>query len=191
MSAYADINQSLNTGGVVLLPTETVYGLACRAGDARAVEKIYALKGRSFQKPLAVCVKNLEAAQRLGEFSDAAKALAKQYWPGSLTIITKAKPNLKIDPNCQSKFGELTTIAFRCPEADWLPHLDGPLALTSANRSGEKETVSYEAAIAELGEEIDSGLKTDMVLSGSPSTIISVIGKEIKILRQGSLEVAL
>ena len=191
MSAYAEINQKLLSGGVVLLPTETVFGLACHAENARAVEKIYALKGRSFQKPLAVCVKNLEAAQRLGEFSDAAKALAKKYWPGSLTIITKAKPNLKIDPNCQSKFGELTTIAFRCPEADWLPHLDGPLALTSANRSGEKETVSYAAAIAELGEEIDSGLKTDMVLSGSPSTIISVIGEEIKILRQGSLEVAL
>ena len=191
MSNYADINQSLNTGGVVLLPTETVYGLACRAGDAHAVEKIYAIKGRSFQKPLAVCVKDLETARRYGEFSHAAKALAKQYWPGSLTIITKAKPNQKIDPKCQSKFGEMTTIAFRCPEADWLPHLDGPLALTSANRSGEKETVSYEAAITELGEEIDNGLKTDMVLSGSPSTIISVIGEEIKILRQGSLEVAL
>ena len=191
MSAYADINQSLNTGGVVLLPTETVYGLACRAGDARAVEKIYALKGRSFQKPLAVCVKNLEAAQRLGEFSDAAKALAKQYWPGSLTIITEAKPDLNIDTNCQSILGEMTTIAFRCPEADWLPHLDGPLALTSANRSGEKDCISYAAAMAELGEEIDASLKTKMALSRSPSTIVSVIDEEIKILRQGTLEISL
>ena len=191
MSAYADINQSLNTGGVVLLPTETVYGLACRADNARVVQKIYAIKGRSFQKPLAVCVKSLDAAQRLGEFSTIAIDLAQQYWPGSLTIITEAKPDLKIDPKCQSKLGNMTTIAFRCPEADWLPHLDGPLALTSANRSGEKDCISYAAAMAELGEEIDASLKTKMALSGSPSTIVSVIDEEIKILRQGTLEISL
>ena len=191
MSAYAEINQKLLSGGVVLLPTETVFGLACHAENARAVQKIYAIKGRSFQKTLALCVKDLKTAQGLGEFSSAAIDLAKRYWPGSLTIITEAKPDLNIDTNCQSILGEMTTIAFRCPEADWLPHLDGPLALTSANRSGEKDCISYAAAMAELGEEIDASLKTKMALSGSPSTIVSVIDEEIKILRQGTLEISL
>ena len=191
MSAYADINQTLKAGGVILLPTETVYGLACRADNEQAVQKIYAIKGRSFQKPLAVCVKDLETAKRFGEFSDAGVNFAKRYWPGSLTIITKAKPNLNIDPKCQSKSGDMATIAFRCPESGWLTHLDGPLALTSANRSDEKDCVSYAAGMAELGGEIDGCLKTDKALSGSPSTIISVIGEEIKILRQGTLEVLL
>lgn len=191
MSQYADINQKLAANGVVLLPTETVYGLACHADNAQAVQKIYAIKGRSFQKPLAVCVKDLDIARRLGEFSAAAIELAKQYWPGSLTIIVEAKTDLEIDPKCHAKLGEMTTIAFRCPEADWLHHLDGPLALTSANRSGEKDCVSYEAAIAELGKEIDANLETDRALSGSPSTIVSVIGEEIKVLRQGTLELSL
>ena len=191
MSDYAVINRRLEASGVVLLPTETVYGLACRAEDARAVQKIYAIKGRSFQKPLAVCVRDLETAQRFGEFSAAATRLAEKYWPGSLTIITEAKPNLDIDPKCQSKSAETTTIAFRCPEADWLTHLDGPLALTSANRSGEKDCVSYDAAISKLGAEIDASLKTDMSLSGLPSTIILAIGDDINILRQGTVKVSL
>ena len=191
MSNYADINQKLAASGVVLLPTETVYGLACRADNARAVQKIYAIKGRSFQKPLAVCVKSLDAAQRVGEFSTIAIDLAQQYWPGSLTIITEAKPDLKIDPKCQSKLGKMTTIAFRCPEADWLTHLDGPLALTSANRSGEKDCVSYEAGIAEFGGEIDASLETGRALLGAPSTIISAIGETVIILRQGTLELSL
>lgn len=176
---------------MVLLPTETVYGLACSALDPQAVEKVYAVKGRTFQKPLAVCVKDLEMAERFGVFSPRAAELAKNYWPGSLTLIVEAKPDLKIDSKCQSKLGQTKTIAFRCPEANWLGHLDGPLALTSANRSGEKECISFTLAAAEFGEEIDAGLETDVPLSGSPSTIISIIDENIKVLRQGTLEVTL
>ena len=191
MSGYADINKTLKAGGVVLLPTETVYGLACDAANAQAVKKIYAIKGRAFQKPLAVCVKDLDTAQSLGVFSPTAVDLAKRYWPGSLTLIVEAKAGLRIDKNCQSKFGDMATLAFRCPEADWVSALDGPLALTSANRSGDKDCVSYEAALAEFKGEIDAGLSTDMELSGLPSTIISILDGKIQILRQGTLEVSL
>jgi tRNA A37 threonylcarbamoyladenosine synthetase subunit TsaC/SUA5/YrdC len=107
-----------------------------------------------------------------------------------LTIIVEAKPDLKIDPNCLSHSGETKTIALRCPEAAWRDNLDGPLALTSANRSGEKDCVSYAAALAELGQEIDGGLETDIPLSGLPSTIVSVVKNDVKILRQGTLEIS-
>jgi len=190
MSDYARINQTLDAGGVVLLPTETVYGLACKAADPQAVQRIYAIKGRAFQKPLAVCVKDLEVAQRFGKFSAKAIELAKRYWPGSLTLIVAARPNIKIDARCLSKSGETATIAFRCPDADWLSEINEPLALTSANRSGETECVSYEAAMSEFGEEIDAGLSTHTALSGQPSTIVIAIDDELNVLRQGSLEVS-
>ena len=191
MRDYTEINRIIKAGGVVLLPTETVYGLACSAVDAQAVQKIYAMKGRDFQKPLAVCVRDLEMAQRFGVFSPKAADLAKRYWPGSLTLVVEAKQNISIDSNCQSKLGQTATIAFRCPEAYWLNHLDGPLALTSANRSGEKECTSFTVAASEFGEDIDAGLETDIPLSGLPSTIISIVDEDFKILRQGTLKVSL
>lgn len=191
MTHYADINKQLIEGGIVLLPTETVYGLACSAQNPVAVEKIYAMKGRNFMKTLAVCVKNLEDAQAFGIFTPKAMELAKKYWPGSLTIIVEAKTDLLIDENCFGESGDALTIAFRCPDAAWREHLTGPLALTSANKSGDRECVSYDAAVETFGDAIDAFLKTDAPLSGSPSTIISVLGDKIKTLRHGPIEVSL
>ena len=85
------INAALNNGGVALLPTETVFGLACRAMNQNAVDKIYAIKGREFDKPLAVCVHSLEQAEDLGTFNPLARKIAHEYWPGPITIIVKAK----------------------------------------------------------------------------------------------------
>ena len=191
MTDYADINRELLAGGVALLPTETVYGLACSAENPAAVEKIYAMKGRDFMKTLAVCVKNLEEAEKFGIFTPKALDLAKKYWPGSLTIIVEAKEALFIDENCLGETEDKLTIAFRCPEADWREHLTGPLALTSANRSGEKDCVSYEEAMNTFGEAIDASLATEGPLSGLPSTIVSVFDGHLKVLRHGTLKVEL
>lgn len=189
MRAFDRINTALSKGGVALLPTETVYGLACRVDDALAVDKIYAIKGRDFDKPLAVCVRNLAQAETLGLFNDTSRKLAKQHWPGSLTIIVKAKADLTLDARCLSEQGPDRTIAFRCPEADWRETLNGPLALTSANRSGDPDCVSHEAAMTELGDEIDADLPTERPLSGAPSTIVAIEGNTVRILRQGALVV--
>ena len=191
MTDYAEIDKRLNAGGVALLPTETVYGLACSAENAAAVEKIYAMKGRDFMKTLAVCVKDLDTAQRFGVFTPKAIDLTKKYWPGSLTIIVEAKEDLLIDENCFGESGDILTIAFRCPDAVWRDHLTGPLALTSANLSGEIECVSYEIAVETFGETLDASLKTEAPLSGTPSTIVSVLGDKIKVLRHGAVEVKL
>lgn len=191
MTDYAEINHALRSGGVILLPTETVYGLACSARDTHAVDKIYAIKGRDFRKPLAVCVKNINEAQDLGEFEPHALELAKRYWPGSLTLIVKAKNKPLVDTKCLSLTEGKLTIAFRCPDANWREHLDGPLALTSANRSGETECVSYAEGLKEFADEIEASLSTEADLSASPSTIVSTVNGQIEILRQGALEVDL
>lgn len=191
MIEYANLTDALDAGGVVLLPTETVYGLACRAQNAAAVEKIYAMKGRDFMKTLAVCVKNLDAAQEFGVFTPKAVSLAEQHWPGSLTIIVEAKTDLLIDENCFGESGDVLTIAFRCPDAAWREHLTGPLALTSANKSGDRDCVFHDVAMETFGDAIDASLKTNAPLSGSPSTIVSVLGDKIKTLRHGSLKVSL
>lgn len=190
MTDFAKIESQLQAGGVALLPTETVYGLACRAETAAAVEKIYAMKGRDFMKTLAVSVKDLDAAQAFGIFTPEALDLAKAHWPGPLTLIVQAKADLLIDENCLGESGDMLTIAFRCPDADWREHLTGPLALTSANKSGEKDCVSHDVAMETFGGAIDASLTTDAPLSGLPSTIISVLDDKVKVLRQGTLKVS-
>ena len=187
---FAEIDARLMAGGVALLPTETVYGLACLAENSDGVEKIYAMKGRDFQKTLAVCVKNLEQAQKFGVFTPKALELAKAHWPGSLTIIVEAKDDLLITENCFGESGDRLTIAFRCPDAVWREHLTGPLALTSANRSGEKDCVSYETAMETFGEALDASLVTDTPLSGLPSTIVSTLDDKIKVFRHGTVKIA-
>jgi len=187
---FAEIDAQLKAGGVALLPTETVYGLACSAEDNAAVEKIYVMKGRDFQKTLAVCVKDLEEAEKYGVFTPKALDLAKAHWPGSLTLIVEAKDELFIDENCFGESGDILTIAFRCPDAVWREHLTGPLALTSANRSGEKDCVSYDDAVDTFGDALDASLRADAPLSGLPSTIVSVVSDKIKVFRHGTLEIS-
>jgi len=187
---FAEIDAQLKAGGVALLPTETVYGLACSAEDNAAVEKIYVMKGRDFQKTLAVCVKDLEEAEKYGVFTPKALDLAKAHWPGSLTLIVEAKDELFINENCFGESGDILTIAFRCPDAMWREHLTGPLALTSANRSGEKDCVSYDDAVDTFGDALDASLRADAPLSGLPSTIVSVVSDKIKVFRHGTLEIS-
>ena len=191
MSAWDEIESALNKGGVVLLPTETVYGIAARADSPDAVSKIYAIKGRDFDKPLAVCVRNLEQALDLAVFDKASLALAERHWPGSLTLVLNLREIAELDPRVTGKVQGIRTIALRCPDADWRNSIHTPLALTSANRSGQPDCVDYESAQQELGDELAAGLKTDAPLSGAPSTIIRIDSGKLTVLRQGDLEVTL
>jgi len=136
MSHWSEIKTALDAGEVVILPTETVYGLAARADMADAVSKIYDIKGRDFDKPLAVCVKDIEQAKTLAHFDVLSQQLAERYWPGSLTLVLNLKDGTALDPRVTSNSRGVATIALRCPDADWRTDISEPLALTSANRSG-------------------------------------------------------
>ncbi len=188
MTSFNLINSALDQSGVILLPTETVYGLAAQATDSEAIDKIYAIKGRDFDKPLAVCISNLEQAEALGDFNNKARQIADKYWPGSVTIIVKAKAQTGLDPRCLSHQNSSPTIALRCPDANWRDKLTSPLALTSANRSGDADCVDHASALALLGSEVDAHLETEIPLSGQPSTIISIDATGVRILRQGTVK---
>jgi len=189
MTNWPRIQAALEADDVVILPTETVYGLAARADSEVAVSKIYDIKGRDFDKPLAVCVKDVGQAERLAYFNDTAHNLAKRHWPGSLTLVLDASEGAKLDPRVMQQTDQGPTIALRCPEADWVEHLEFPIALTSANKSGEADCTTFDEAMTQLGDQVAAGLGTDAPLSGSPSTIIRVSGDTMTILRQGALVV--
>jgi len=189
MTDWQNIQAALDAKGVVLLPTETVYGLAARVDRPDAIAKIYAIKGRDFDKPLVVCIRDIEQAKTLAHFDETSARLANKYWPGPLTLVLNARAEL--NPRVTANTQGTRTIALRCPDVEWRNAMDVPLALTSANRSETPDCISYDAAMDELGDEIAASLSTDQKLTGVPSTIIRANDGNLEILRQGGLEVTL
>ena len=175
----SEIKAVLKGGGIAVLPTETVYGIAARADNSAAIDRIYAVKGRDFDKPLAVCVGNISQAETLAVFSPLAKALAAKFWPGPLTLVLPAR-HKRVDARCYQ--GE--TIALRCPDISWRESLaKTPLALTSANRSGEPPSVTANTGLA-----VDAVLDNGPSHSGIPSTVLSVNGNTTHLLRAGAIK---
>ena len=168
------------SGGVCILPTETVYGIASLADDRKAIDRIYAIKGRDFNKSLAVCVKDLGQAEKYGVFNKYAIKLAKIYWPGPVTIIVAARNNT-FDERCYLN----NTIAFRCPDVSWRQFLTNkPLVLTSANSSGEANPKDANTTInAVVDGVLDEGPSYDKI----PSTIIFTEINGIKVIREGKI----
>jgi len=178
VTSFADIKEKINFGGVCILPTETVYGIACRADHPASIDRIYAIKGRDFDKPLAVCVRNLEAAKQLAQFDKIATRLANEFWPGALTLVLPVQ-NKTLDPRCYQS----ETIALRCPDIEWREEFEQPLALTSANKSSEPA-----ATTAETDLNVDAVLDTGPSRAKIPSTILRVQNGTIKCLREGALK---
>jgi len=166
------LTHTINTllhGGIAILPTETVYGLAGRADNPEVVNRIYALKG--------------------GTMTGLASELAQSFWPGPLSLVVKARGHNKLDSRLYGKNqrGQIT-ISMRCPQADWLASIqDIPLALTSANPSGQPAPLSSDQAAAYLGEGVDAIYSGPLCHVGVSSTILSIDGRQVQILRQGSL----
>lgn len=166
-------------GAVILVPTETVYGLICRAGDADAVRRIYELKDRDFSKPLGWFVADWRSLDAAGvQIQGLPAELAKKYCPGPITIIAR-------------KTGG-GTVGFRVPDHPFLlallRRIDTPLAQTSANHSGHPNALTVREALAELS----GGLP--LAVDGGPipadalaSTVVDATGETPRILRQGSL----
>lgn len=181
--------QILESGGLVAVPTETVYGLAARADSAGAVARIYAAKGRPDFNPLIVHVAGLEQAERYGVFSPEARALAEAHWPGPLTLVVprRADPGL-----ADAVTAGLPTIALRAPAHPvmraLLAAVDCPLAAPSANRSGFISPTSAAHVLASLDGRIDMVLDGGVTTAGVESTIVAVRADgSIEELRPGPL----
>lgn len=162
-------------GGIVAVPTETVYGLAARADDAAAVEKIYHAKGRPGFNPLIVHVDTMEQASALADFSDAALQIAGRYWPGPLTLVLPRRPDAAIAPAVTAG---LDTIALRMPSHPVMRELirqsGFPVAAPSANRSNAISPTTAAHVKATLDGRIDLILDAGPCKKGLESTIIAV-----------------
>ena len=173
-------------GGLVALPTETVYGLAARADRAEAVAAIYRAKGRPDFNPLIVHVPDLPAAERLARFDDRALALARRFWPGPLTLVLPLRPDAAI---AAAVTAGLPTIALRCPAHPVmravLEQSGLALAAPSANRSGAVSPTVAEHVLASLGGRIDAVLDGGGSERGLESTIVAVREEGWQLLRAG------
>lgn len=167
--------QILRAGGLVAVPTETVYGLAARADSAEAVAKIYAAKGRPDFNPLIVHVRDAKQAAEFAEFWHDAGMLAEHFWPGPLTLVLPLDEGAKLAPAISAG---LPTIALRAPAhpvmRELLGQIDFPLAAPSANRSGFISPTTAEHVLASLDGRIDAVLDGGPCEKGLESTIIAV-----------------
>lgn len=179
--------KALLGGGLVVLPTETVYGLAALASDPAATRALFARKGRGADVPVAVlCADAGQALALAADVPALAAELAAAHWPGPLTMVLRRRPGLGW------ALGEPTdTIGLRCPAHDLVRALAarvGPLATTSANRHGMPTPSSASEAAAQLLGAVDLVLDGGM-LSGTPSTVVDLTGPEPRVLRQGPVHI--
>ena len=182
----------LESGGLVAVPTETVYGLAARADCDDAVAKIYAAKGRPDFNPLIVHVRGLEQAARYALLSPQAMALAEAHWPGPLTLVLPRRADAGL---AGAVTAGLPTIALRAPAHPVMQALleavDFPLAAPSANRSGFISPTCAGHVLASLDGRIDLVLDGGPTTAGVESTIVAVRADgSIEELRPGPLQIA-
>jgi len=177
--------QILRSGGLVVFPTETVYGLGANALDAAAVRKIYALKGRPATSPLIVHVGSIEQARELAaEWPEEAERLAREYWPGPLTLVVPKKPVIPDEVTAG-----LATVALRMPRhpiaLELLRAAQVPIAAPSANRFTQLSPTTAQHVREAFGDE------TPFLLDGGPcevgleSTVIAVSKDGLEVLRPG------
>jgi L-threonylcarbamoyladenylate synthase len=186
----AEAARILESGGLVAVPTETVYGLAARADSAEAVAKIYAAKGRPDFNPLIVHVRDAAQAARYAELSAQALALAEAHWPGPLTLVLPRRADAGL---AAAVTAGLPTIALRAPAHPamraLLAAVDFPLAAPSANRSGFISPTCADHVLASLGGRIDMVLDGGPTTAGVESTIVAVRGDgSVEELRPGPLQ---
>ena len=183
--------EQLRAGGLVALPTETVYGLAARADSASAVAAIYHAKGRPDFNPLIVHVPDLVTAEAIAVFDDRAQALAARFWPGALTLVLPLRADA---PIALAVTAGLDTIALRCPAHPVmravLEACALPLAAPSANASGGVSPTRAEHVAASLGDAVGLVLDGGACMAGIESTIVALRGSGWEVLRPGPVTVA-
>lgn len=191
--------QTLDAGRTAVIPTDTVYGIAADAFSAGGVQQLLDAKGRSRHMPPPVLIADAGVLPGLADgVSEDAQRLAEAFWPGALTLIVFAQPSLNWD------LGETQgTVALRVPDDDLARELlrrTGPLAVSSANRTGRSAATDAQEALDQLGERVetilDGGPRPADRAAGTdsadvlPSTIVDATGENLVVVRQGAIPLA-
>ncbi|MCR9270394.1 MAG: L-threonylcarbamoyladenylate synthase [Hyphomonadaceae bacterium] len=178
----------LRSGGLIGLPTETVYGLAADAANEAAIERIYEAKGRPKFNPLIAHVSDIEMAQREGVFRPEALALVEAHWPGPLTVVVDVAPTGTVSKLARAG---LDSVALRIPAhaipINLVETFGGPLVAPSANPSGKISPTTLDHVMQDMGDKLDLIFNGGTCAAGIESTIIDARGERPALLRPGSL----
>ncbi len=188
-NALDEAVHAVGRGQLVVLPTDTVYGIGADAFNPKAVNDLLAAKGRGRQMPPPVLVGSAHSLDALAdEISDEVRALATRFWPGPLTVICFAQPSLAWD------LGETHgTVALRMPDHEAalaLLRRTGPMAVSSANRTGADAATTATSAAEQLGDKVAVYLDAGQSPGGVASTILDATGPQLRVVRTGALELA-
>jgi L-threonylcarbamoyladenylate synthase len=183
--------KTLRLGGVIALATETTYGLACDPRNAKAVNRIFQIKGRVESKPLQLIAGTLAQVNRLAQLTKEEKCLGDTYWPGALTLLVKLRSTIKLAPRVSPR----RVIGVRISSDEFVRSLANafghPIAATSANRSGEIPAFSGSGVIkafTKFRAQPDLILDAGRIPRRKPSTVARVKKDgRIEILREGSI----
>ena len=176
----------LKDGGVVAFPTDTVYGVGVDPLQPQAVRKLYRIKGRPDNKPIAILVGSIEDVERVAQSpSETFSRLADRFWPGGLTLILEARdlpPEITAAGN---------TVGVRMPNhpltLELLREFGGPIATTSANRSGEDPATSASEVDAQLGDRVNLIVDGGDTITKVASTVLDLSAPPPRILRHGGI----
>ena len=165
--------EALSQGGLVVIPTDTVYGVASSLSP-EAVRKLFALKRRPLEKPMALLVSSRQAAEELAVFGERASDAADESWPGALTLVLPTKPGVE---RVEGAIGD--SVGLRVPDHEFTRDLltaTGPLVVTSANLTDEPTGSSIDEVATALGESVSLYIDGGS-LTGAPSKVVSFIGE--------------
>jgi L-threonylcarbamoyladenylate synthase len=173
-------------GGLIVYPTDTVYGLGCDPADPKAVERLFRAKGRD-AKPIPIICSGIPKVRELVEMSPKALDLSKRYWPGAMTMVLPLRTTMPfLLHQGTGSLGVRVPGSTKCLEL--VKACGGWLTGTSANVSGRPSARSAEEAMGQLGDKVDLYLDGGR-LGGRESTVVRVVGDELMVLRRGPVGV--
>ena len=182
--------EALRAGGVVALPTDTVYGIAVALETVGGVERLFRVKRRAPDKGIMLLLDDAAQAGTIGVMGAAAAALADAFWPGGLSIVVPRRPDVGLPA---ALTGGAPTIGLRVPDHESpraLARAVGPLPTTSANVSGLPEGRDAAEIVAQLGEDLDLVLDGGLAKGGAASTVVDCTGARPVILREGAIPIS-